>query len=206
MKRVLVPLLTALPLVAAVATASAAPAADRLEQIMGRHLYERTGMWRLDDSEREALVEWLQAHTDSASAGEPPVAAAAADEPAQGAPGAAASGASGMATADAGDDRAADSDESAPKERHWLSFLNRDKGKSSKEDVAFRTKIDGHFGGWRGHTRFLFQNGQVWEQRGGEVFLADLDSPEVIIRRNMMGYFEMEIPALERTILVKEIR
>lgn len=74
------------------------------------------------------------------------------------------------------------------------------------EPDLIRSKIDGPFKGWRNNkTRFRLENGEVWEQRQSSTYITQLDSPEVIIRKNRFGY-TMEVPAIGRSVHVKRIR
>lgn len=74
------------------------------------------------------------------------------------------------------------------------------------EKIDFVSRIDGKFEGWSGRTRFTLENGQVWEQRRGNRWKISLDSPEVHIRENFMGAFEMEVLSEGRSIGVRRIR
>ncbi len=66
--------------------------------------------------------------------------------------------------------------------------------------------IDGAFYGWSGKTTFSLRNGQVWEQRYSGKWQVNLDSPKVVIRRNFMGFYQMEVVDSKRVIGVRRIR
>lgn len=69
-----------------------------------------------------------------------------------------------------------------------------------------RSRIDGPFRGWRGNkTRFRLENGEVWEQRQSSTFMVKLDSPEVIIKKGRFGY-TMEVPSIGKRVHVKQIK
>lgn len=74
------------------------------------------------------------------------------------------------------------------------------------EKIDLVSRIAGRFEGWSGDTQFILENGQVWEQRRGGRWKVSLDSPEVRIRENFMGAFEMEVVSEERSIGVRRIR
>jgi len=65
--------------------------------------------------------------------------------------------------------------------------------------------IDGEFRGWSGKTQFKMTNGEIWRQRLGGKYFKKLDSPEVIIRKNDLGFYEMEILATGRKIGVTRL-
>lgn len=79
------------------------------------------------------------------------------------------------------------------------------KRKADRTPDLIRSRIKGEFKGWRGgRTRFLLENGDVWQQRQTATFTTSLDSPEVIIRKKTFGY-AMEVPAINKTVLVKKV-
>lgn len=67
------------------------------------------------------------------------------------------------------------------------------------------SKIVGEFNGWSGKTRFVLENGQVFEQRRPGRWKITLDNPEVHIRQNLMGAYEMEIVSERRSIGVRRL-
>ena len=75
-----------------------------------------------------------------------------------------------------------------------------------REDFIIRDRIDGAFKGWRGKTVFKLSNGQRWVQRQRGYYRADLDSPEITITRNALGFFVMEIVSTGRRVPVKPVR
>ena len=79
------------------------------------------------------------------------------------------------------------------------------KRKANRTPDLVRSRIKGEFTGWRaGKTRFVLENGDVWQQRQTSTYVTSLDSPEVIIRKKFFGY-AMEIPAINKTVLVKKV-
>ena len=73
------------------------------------------------------------------------------------------------------------------------------------QDQDIVSRIDGQFIGWSGKTVFKLQNGQIWKQRlkGRWKYIAD--SPEVVIRKNWLGYYVMEVDG-KRMIGVSRVK
>ncbi|MGH1372235.1 MAG: hypothetical protein ACRBBW_09390 [Cellvibrionaceae bacterium] len=67
-------------------------------------------------------------------------------------------------------------------------------------------KIAGKFRGWNGKTKFKLENGQIWQQRYNNKWTTNLDSPEISITRNTLGFFDMKVLASDRIIGVKRIK
>lgn len=78
--------------------------------------------------------------------------------------------------------------------------------RKAPEKVDFVSRIAGNFEGWAGRTRFTLENGQVWEQRRGNRWKVSLVNPEVHIKQNFMGTFEMEVLSEGRSIGVRRIK
>ncbi len=71
---------------------------------------------------------------------------------------------------------------------------------------SIKSRIDGEFRGWTGKTIFKLQNGQVWIQRiRGKSFMR-LNNPEVMITRNILGYYKITVVETGRSIGVKRIK
>lgn len=73
-------------------------------------------------------------------------------------------------------------------------------------NAPMHRKIDGAFKGWQGKTEFKMTNGEIWQQRIGGKFYKKLDSPNVIISKNNMGFYVMEITEINKKIGVKLIK
>lgn len=69
-----------------------------------------------------------------------------------------------------------------------------------------RSSIDGEFTGWDGTTVFRLKNGQVWSQRTRGRWRHRATDPEVLIERNMFGFFRMTLLDEGRSIGVKLVR
>src|SRR5512139_1120343 len=73
------------------------------------------------------------------------------------------------------------------------------------EATVIRSRIAGPFEGWSGRTLFRLENGQVWQQRMGGSWRHRADSPEVEIRKNLLGMWEMRLPGSGRQVGVTRI-
>lgn len=67
------------------------------------------------------------------------------------------------------------------------------------------SRIVGQFEGWSGKTRFVLENGQVFEQRRPGRWKTSLLNPEVLVTQNFMGAYELEVVAEGRSIGVRRL-
>lgn len=67
------------------------------------------------------------------------------------------------------------------------------------------SRIVGEFNGWDGRTRFVLENGQVFQQRRPGRWKITLQNPEVLISQNFMGAYELEIVSEGRSIGVRRV-
>lgn len=97
----------------------------------------------------------------------------------------------------------------------WLlHFLAYDSPQVIKSDDAIRKlqkvpvkrRIAGHFGGWDGATVFKLDNGEVWKQRLPGRYATSLESPEVEIIRNLLGFYELRIVKTRQRIGVTRVK
>jgi len=70
---------------------------------------------------------------------------------------------------------------------------------------ATKTRIVGEFRGWYGDTVFRLENGQTWRQRLPGKWFHKADSPEVEIRKNMMGYWVLRVVSEDRSVGVLRV-
>lgn len=75
-----------------------------------------------------------------------------------------------------------------------------------RESIVIESRIDGELEGWTGKTRFLLQNGQIWEQRRRGRWKVSLMNPEVRLTQNFLGAWEMEVVSEGRSIGVRRLR
>jgi hypothetical protein len=71
--------------------------------------------------------------------------------------------------------------------------------------TGIRTRIVGEFRGWEGNTVFRLENGQTWKQRLPGRWFHKAMSPEVELRKNMMGYWVLRLVEADRAIGVTRI-
>ena len=71
-----------------------------------------------------------------------------------------------------------------------------------------QAKIVGDFSGWSGRTTFILDNGEVWQQRRADSVRRTkrITNPEVKIKKNLMGFYVMEIPAVKVKMPVTRIK
>jgi hypothetical protein len=94
------------------------------------------------------------------------------------------------------------------KKPSWLTALITLKHTEDKPDraEAFETRIVGDFDGWSGHTTFKLENGQVWQQNGGDSYYGDLrHSPRVKIYPGILGSYWMDVEGVRQRVKVKPI-
>lgn len=65
----------------------------------------------------------------------------------------------------------------------------------------------GEFRGWHGKTTFHLENGQVWQQVGGETWSGvRLENPGVTITPGFMGSWSLKVDGYNATTKVKRIK
>ncbi|HET7537148.1 MAG TPA: hypothetical protein VFJ90_11870 [Candidatus Didemnitutus sp.] len=95
------------------------------------------------------------------------------------------------------------------KQPSWMSALITLKRTEDKPDKteAYETRIAGEFTGWRSHTTFRLENGQVWQQVDGDPYVGvHFDSPKVTIKPGAFGTFWMKIEGVNPKVKVKPIK
>jgi len=83
------------------------------------------------------------------------------------------------------------------------------KNKTVKKAVraTFNSQLVGDFVGWTGKTKFVLENGQVWKQRNSDQWRSPtIKSPTVVIRKNILGFYVMDIEGVKRSIGVKRVQ
>ena len=76
---------------------------------------------------------------------------------------------------------------------------------SVRPDEPVKTRIRGEFRGWDGHTRFVLENGQVWQQRVAGTYRHRASNPTVSIARGRFGHY-LVLQSTGRRIGVKQVR
>ena len=69
-------------------------------------------------------------------------------------------------------------------------------------------RIVGEFRGWEGKTLFTLDNGEVWQQRRDSSIrrTRPIQNPEVQIKKNMFGFYEMEVFEADIRVPVTRVR
>lgn len=80
--------------------------------------------------------------------------------------------------------------------------------KAKEREIQIAANVLPTFQGWSGKTVFRLDNGQAWQQRnsGGGKFRYRGDSSEVVISKNMFGFWEMKHPESGRQVGVKRLK
>ena len=74
------------------------------------------------------------------------------------------------------------------------------------DDETIRTRIVGDFRGWSGHTTFKLENGQTWQQDGGESrFFPKMTDPDVELVPSKWAGWKMTLVKEGLWIRVKRI-
>jgi hypothetical protein len=74
------------------------------------------------------------------------------------------------------------------------------------QEQEIASVIQQPFKGWSGDTVFRLENGQVWQQRRRGNYAYRGTHPEVLISRNFMGFFRMELVENGKAVQVTRIK
>lgn len=86
-------------------------------------------------------------------------------------------------------------------------LLNNDEEvKQAVQEQEIVSVIKAPFKGWSGDTVFYLENGQVWQQRGRGNYVYRGGNPEVVISKNFMGFFRMEVVESGKAVQVKRLK
>lgn len=66
-------------------------------------------------------------------------------------------------------------------------------------------RIVGRFEGWSQGTKFVLDNGQVWESVGAGTHYSKADSPKVVIERDFVGQSLMSVEGVKSRALVRRV-
>lgn len=69
-----------------------------------------------------------------------------------------------------------------------------------------QSRVQGDFRGWSGKTIFKLENGQTWKQRNTSRYYRKMVNPEVIISKNLLGFYVLELVETGRRVGVKQIK
>lgn len=76
---------------------------------------------------------------------------------------------------------------------------------SVRSEEPIKSRIRGEFRGWDGHTRFVLENGQVWQQRVAGTYRHRVSNPTVSIAKGRFGHY-LVLQSTGRRIGVKQVR
>lgn len=69
------------------------------------------------------------------------------------------------------------------------------------------SRIAGQFTGWSGDTKFVLENGQVWQQaESGAMRGVSVDSPAVTIKPAFMGSWLLKVEGFNTAIRVRRLK
>lgn len=77
--------------------------------------------------------------------------------------------------------------------------------KKADREQRISARVTGSFNGWSGNTVFRLDNGQVWQQRLDSRFPYNGDEREVVIDRNLLGFYRLTHVASGRVVGVTRI-
>lgn len=83
------------------------------------------------------------------------------------------------------------------------------KAVQEESNAEIRSRIVGTFKGWKGNTKFVLENGQVWQQRNqksGTRWSTSMENPEVIIGNNFFGLRVLTVVSADKSTKVKRLR
>lgn len=78
--------------------------------------------------------------------------------------------------------------------------------KAVEREDGLTAHVKPPFKGWSGKTRFYLDNGDVWQQRLSGRFYYRGEATAVKIRRNALGFFELEHTASGRSVGVRKVK
>ena len=86
-------------------------------------------------------------------------------------------------------------------------FLNTDEQvQEAVKEQATTASIVQPFKGWSGKTIFTLDNGQVWQQRRRGNYVHTGGSTEVLITKNFMGFYRMELVESGKAVQVQRLK
>lgn len=78
--------------------------------------------------------------------------------------------------------------------------------KKARQDVSVSARLNESFKGWDGKTKFYLDNGQVWQQRLGGRYHYSGEPPEVLFKKNFLGFWTMTVVKSGMSVGVKRIQ
>lgn len=75
----------------------------------------------------------------------------------------------------------------------------------ASDQRLIQSRIKGTFKGLTGRTRFVLENGQIWQQANdSDKFKVELENPPVVLAKSIFGY-QIVVIGYSRTFYVKQI-
>ena len=74
------------------------------------------------------------------------------------------------------------------------------------QNTVVSARLINDFTGWVGKTYFYLDNGQVWQQRLSGTYHYKGEAPEVIFKKNLIGYWTMTVVPSGMGVGVKRIK
>ena len=191
-----------------------------LRDMMGREIFEKSGLGNLDQEQLDVLEDWILDNSIVGSSSQtevekvsPQPESVRRTNPSTKKTGGFFRRTVGILRRDNGSRENEDQKEAEhsgnrnePGTQKYVLVNSTKEKKLDIEPDLIRSRIDGPFRGWRGNkTRFRLENGEIWEQRQSSTFLVKLDSPEVVIKKGRFGY-TMEVPSIGKRVHVKQIK
>jgi len=75
----------------------------------------------------------------------------------------------------------------------------------AKEPRRIESRIVGPFNGWQAGTRFKLENGQTWEAVSLTRLSAKLESPKVVIEKDLVGQNQLSVEGYKDRTVVRRI-
>lgn len=85
-------------------------------------------------------------------------------------------------------------------------FGNRPSPERAPEPAEVRARLDGKLSGWQRGTRFVLDNGQVWQSVDYEPGYEELENTAVTIKRNFFGTYWLELDKVHGSIRVQRVQ
>ena len=76
---------------------------------------------------------------------------------------------------------------------------------AARSGQPIKSRIRGEFRGWEGGTRFVLENGQIWQQRVAGTYRHRASNPPVTIAKGRFGHY-LTLDASGRRVGVKRVR
>ncbi|TXS95954.1 hypothetical protein FV139_00115 [Parahaliea maris] len=172
----------------------------KLTNLMSDQEMRAMGLDNLSGEQQDLLLQWILQRSGSVADAEPEAIPSPTVTEAQGV------AANEPREASTSAQAVAQSGTSAATASSQPTATYQDFGKARPLPDDMRSRILGKFEGWSGDTRFKLENGQVWQQRYKTTWRTEMDSPEVVITRHLLGLHRMEVVGTGQSVPVKRVK